>query len=75
MNSLSVDKFYSGAFKEWTLNAELNHTINVAVKMETNSVFRKLQSAIAYSKATDLFMFDLPAKNENVHNYMLAYER
>ena len=57
MNSLPVDKFLSGAFEEWTLKAELNHTINVDVEMEPNSVFGKLQSAIAYSKATYVFMF------------------
>jgi len=60
MNSLSVDKFHLGAFQDWTLKAELNHGINVAVEMEPNSVFRKLQSAIAYSKATDVFMFGIP---------------
>ena len=45
----------------------MNHSTNVAVEMEPNSVFRKLQSAIAYSKATDVFMFGIPLQRMRMY--------
>jgi hypothetical protein len=73
MNSLSVDKFLSGTFTEWTLKTEINNTINVAVEMETNTVFRKLQSAVACSKDTDVLMFGISLQRMRMYTIMCKH--
>jgi hypothetical protein len=45
----------------------MNHSINAAVEMEPNSVFRKLQSTIAYSKATDFYMFSISLQRTRMY--------
>jgi hypothetical protein len=70
MNSLSIDKFHSGVSKGRTLKAERNHTMNVAMAMEPNFFFRKLRSAIAYSKDTDVFMFGISLQRMRMHTIM-----
>jgi len=67
MNSLPVNKFHLGAFKEWNVKAELNHSTDVAVEMEPNSFCRKLQSAIAYSNTTDVFKFGIPLQRMRMY--------